>query len=1073
MGEPDGNRLLRTYNEIDAALKRAAQAAGGRGGSGADEVAKLQAALPKIVVIGSQSAGKSSVLNRLSGSNAKLLAIGGGRTVTRTPIRLQLVCEETMDRAPYAYVYIQGSRRGDPIDAKGDNVDRAVRACTNELTGDQTFSQTEIVVEYHDTKVVPLTLVDLPGLMAGGTVETDVEEVKKIVQHFAVQENTIVVAVSKSTDDGANDPSFNLIRNHHPNQDWIAVHSKLDLLEADEDGPGKMREKVQWLRDARVGHVGKHFGVIAVDRNPEQLEGHRKYWSDVTETDAWTDACGEPVTFGLDKLSMCMHDKLLRGFLGALPELVSTLDVSIRQIQEVIETSPSKIDGDSDDLRKIVQGIITEVVDTIGPEPKSGCPLPDTIDQGAVLARLQDQLDGYVAQQQIDFLQMSIDMTYKKLKQDPSTMYQEYDHGDIPLFHEIISRFDPDNAKNNKLKDLINEAFEGYLSTIVDELVLPKLSVVKWKASSNERIDVAERFPVLCDRLTRHIQEFFLGTGRHGDNSLFAYISDTVNTILLLTARFAPAQSVKEHRDRAMTKDKNDLETRIKCLEELKQSEHYSTVVNADSERLLMRLTGAVKSWTTSPQESQRLLKWYDVATAKISQLARVDPSAAVDLMPRERRRMSGIVGSGAFNKQSYVKLTAEGTDAGKLRWYKTKDHWKTSATTPLGEFDIRRDKPLIERFDNKSGMQKKYGLCIRHGKQQKKFQWTSRTEREDMFQELVKWRDQGSTGEILFTGWFTKKGKAAWDGYRRRFFVLTGDQLRYYVSEGVGMGSHQKGTIHIRPSTVIRTKEEEVIITDSMSSDSTSSVKSRTWKLKADGGPDKAEELCRVISERASDAGRRALMNLHTDGPTIDESLMPKTPRGRSATNDTTDYSSDDDDNDGQASELNWLTEQIAAAEIDEVYEDDEAQVADIQRDLKRIYDDCFMSKHGTVAQYSDFLETSTQPQARKKQIVQDVADIRQQFSHACRYIGDQLKLELSKLFQLLRRQLDIKKDEFVDSFLVDYKGNKDLLREIFESGEDEGARRERAELRLRCYEEAREKCMRVKGAGKSFRKR
>lgn len=56
----------------------------------------------------------------------------------------------------------------------------------------------------------------------------------------------------------------------------------------------------------------------------------------------------------------------------------------------------------------------------------------------------------------------SIDMTYKKLKQDPSTMYQEYDHGDIPLFHEIISRFDPDNARNNKLKDLINEAFEGY-----------------------------------------------------------------------------------------------------------------------------------------------------------------------------------------------------------------------------------------------------------------------------------------------------------------------------------------------------------------------------------------------------------------------------------------------------------------------------------------------------------------------------------------------------------------------------------------------------------------------------------
>jgi len=65
------------------------------------EVSKLQAALPKIVVVGSQSAGKSSVLNKLAGTDAKLLAIGGGRTVTRTPIRLQLVSEEKIDGGPY------------------------------------------------------------------------------------------------------------------------------------------------------------------------------------------------------------------------------------------------------------------------------------------------------------------------------------------------------------------------------------------------------------------------------------------------------------------------------------------------------------------------------------------------------------------------------------------------------------------------------------------------------------------------------------------------------------------------------------------------------------------------------------------------------------------------------------------------------------------------------------------------------------------------------------------------------------------------------------------------------------
>ena len=62
-------------------------------------------------------------------------------------------------------------------------------------------------------------------------VETDKEAVYDIVKYFAAQDNTIVVSVSKSTDDGANDPSFNLIRLHHPKQDWICVHSKLDLLE--------------------------------------------------------------------------------------------------------------------------------------------------------------------------------------------------------------------------------------------------------------------------------------------------------------------------------------------------------------------------------------------------------------------------------------------------------------------------------------------------------------------------------------------------------------------------------------------------------------------------------------------------------------------------------------------------------------------------------------------------------------------------------------------------------------------------------------------------------------------------
>jgi hypothetical protein len=60
----------------------------------------------------------------------------------------------------------------------------------------------------------------------------------------------------------------------------------------------------------------------------------------------------------------------------------------------------------------------------------------------------------------------------------------------------------------------------------------------------------------------------------------------------------------------------------------------------------------------------------------------------------------------------------------------------------------------------------------------------------------------------VRFTGWFTKRGKGAFDGYRRRFFVLTGTTLSYYISEGAGFGAELKGTIKIKPGTTAEVRE-------------------------------------------------------------------------------------------------------------------------------------------------------------------------------------------------------------------------------------------------------------------------
>lgn len=172
---------------------------------------------------------------------------------------------------------------------------------------------------------------------------------------------------------------------------------------------------------------------------------------------------------------------------------------------------------------------------------------------------------------------------------------------------------------------------------IVTDLVLPKLQSVKWKG--NERLNVAERYPNLAEKLTEHINNFFVGGKRvqSRKDSIMGYISETVVTILLLTAKFAPAQSVKEHEARESLKAKETLQSRVDELNELKSSEYYETVIDRETERLLGRLTEAVQTKKASQQESELLLQWMtnaaNLITSQVRPLAcRCDTHALVRL---------------------------------------------------------------------------------------------------------------------------------------------------------------------------------------------------------------------------------------------------------------------------------------------------------------------------------------------------------------------------------------------------------------------------------------------------------
>ncbi|CAF3018001.1 unnamed protein product [Rotaria sp. Silwood2] len=127
--------------------------------------------LPQIVVVGSQSAGKSSVLENLVGRD--FLPRGAG-IVTRRPLTLQLVYTPPNDKA------VQCQSLGMPVPDENEfaifthvkgkiytdfnEVRQEIEAETDRLGGKKNISNEPITLKIYSPKVVTLTLIDLPGL---------------------------------------------------------------------------------------------------------------------------------------------------------------------------------------------------------------------------------------------------------------------------------------------------------------------------------------------------------------------------------------------------------------------------------------------------------------------------------------------------------------------------------------------------------------------------------------------------------------------------------------------------------------------------------------------------------------------------------------------------------------------------------------------------------------------------------------------------------------------------------------------------------------------------------------------
>jgi GTP-binding protein EngB required for normal cell division len=205
--------------------------------------------VPRLVVVGTQSSGKSSLLNGIMGADILPL---GEQMVTRAPLSLQLVHspDPAAMRAEFGD-FSDGVWRveqniplacPDPTAAQLGQIRGAIEAQTDARAGSQKgVSDAPIFLRLHSPHVPNLSLVDLPGLTmtaltAQGQPKDIKEQIRKMVAAYIEPARTIILMVCPARADLEADPAVELCREYDPSgARTVGVLTKVDLMNAGTD----------------------------------------------------------------------------------------------------------------------------------------------------------------------------------------------------------------------------------------------------------------------------------------------------------------------------------------------------------------------------------------------------------------------------------------------------------------------------------------------------------------------------------------------------------------------------------------------------------------------------------------------------------------------------------------------------------------------------------------------------------------------------------------------------------------------------------------------------------------------
>ncbi|MCL7040294.1 hypothetical protein MKW94_023937 [Papaver nudicaule] len=252
-------------------IQRACTVVGDHGGGGDNALPTLWESLPSVVVIGGQSAGKSSVLESIVGRD--FLPRGYG-IVTRRPLVLQLHKIEE-DGTEYAE-FLHAPKRKFTDFAK---VRQEIQDETDRITGkSKKISPVPIHLNIYSPSVVNLTVIDLPGLTkvaVEGQPQSVVDDIENMVRSYVQKPNSIILAISPANQDIATSDAIKLAREVDPQGErTFGVLTKLDLMDRGTNAIEVLEGRSYRLKQPWVGVVNRSQADIHM--NVDMITARRR-----------------------------------------------------------------------------------------------------------------------------------------------------------------------------------------------------------------------------------------------------------------------------------------------------------------------------------------------------------------------------------------------------------------------------------------------------------------------------------------------------------------------------------------------------------------------------------------------------------------------------------------------------------------------------------------------------------------------------------------------------------------------------------------------------------------------------